>query len=88
MRIADYKIEDSDFTSMAMQFSVRYLSFFAQLPQKSGSFSNNLQKVNNRYLQRIAQVFGVAVNAIAAIPASADVNSGLGNSQWVHLVKN
>ena len=88
LSIVDYKIEDSDLLSTVKQFIIYR---FLRNAQNSGSFSNKLQKVKNRRLQGVTQVLGVAVNAITAIPeilSLIDSKTGLGNSQWVHFVRN
>jgi len=87
LRVADYKIEDSAFVSMAKQLIIYR---FLRNSQNSGSFSNKLRKVENGHLRSIAQVLGVTVNAIMGIPAVLsliEAKSNLGNSQWVHFVQ-
>lgn len=82
--IEDYKIEKSSFISIAKQFIIYRL---LRKSQQSGSFENQLLKIKNRYLLKIMHMIGVAVNTIKAIPALTKINSGLGNSQWVHFIK-
>jgi SAM-dependent methyltransferase len=83
--IEDYKIENYSFASMANQF-VKYR--FLRNSQRSGTFSNKIQKIRNRYLLKMVQVIGFMINFIAALPVLTKMNSKLGNSQWVHLIKN
>jgi SAM-dependent methyltransferase len=82
--IKDYKIENISFALMAKQFVIYR---FLRNSQQGGTFSNSIQKIRNRHLLKIGQVIAVTANSIAAIPALARMNSGLGNSQWVHLIK-
>ena len=83
--IENYMVEKSSLAFMTKQFLIYR---FLRSSQKSGSFSNSIMKIDNRHLLKIAKVIGVAVNSIAAIPALTKMNSGLGNSQWIHLIKN
>jgi 2-polyprenyl-3-methyl-5-hydroxy-6-metoxy-1,4-benzoquinol methylase len=82
--IEDYKVEESSFTSMARQF-IYYRSL--QNSQQNGSFENKILKIKNRYLLRIMEMIGKVVNSITAIPALIKMNSGLGDSLWIHLIK-
>lgn len=79
-----HKIENSSFFSMATQF---VLYRFYQRSQKKDSLENQIQKIKNRYLLRIMQVFGLVVNFFIAIPALTKINSQMGSSQWVHFIK-
>lgn len=82
--VEDYQVEKMNYTSMAKQFVIYR---FMRNSQQSGTFENRLLKVRNRHILKIFQVIGVAVNSIVAIPAFTRMNSGLGNSQWIHLIK-
>lgn len=82
--IADFKLEQSGFLTMSKQFV-----FYRMLrrSQQSGSLENRLLQTKNRYLHRMMQIIGMAVNAIAAIPALAMMPAGQGGAQWIHLIK-
>lgn len=83
-RVADYVVEKSDFFSSVKQFVIyRYL----RRAQRSGSFENKIQTIKSRFLFKMIRVFGVGVNLLMAIPAFFKRNFGLGDSQWVHLIK-
>ena len=82
--IKDYQVEKSNFIFTAKEFIIYRL---LRRSQKSGSFENQILKTRNRNLLRIMQMIGVVVNSIIAIPALTKVNSGVGNSQWVHFIK-
>jgi 2-polyprenyl-3-methyl-5-hydroxy-6-metoxy-1,4-benzoquinol methylase len=83
-QVEEYKIEKSNFFSMIKQFIIYR---FLRRSHQSGSFENQICKIRNRYLLRIMQIIGIVVNSITAIPKLTKINSGLGNSQWVHLTK-
>ncbi len=83
-RIKDYRIEKTNFTSMAKRFIISRLM---RKSQQSGSLENRIFKIRNLFLLRIMQMTGVAVNSIIAIPALAEMNSGMGSSLWVHFSK-
>lgn len=82
--IEDYKVEEPSFTSMAKRF-INYR--LLRKSQQSGSFENQILKIKNRHLLRIMQMIAKAVNSIKAIPTLIKMNSGLGDSQWIHLIK-
>jgi 2-polyprenyl-3-methyl-5-hydroxy-6-metoxy-1,4-benzoquinol methylase len=82
--IEDYRVEESSFPVMAAQFaSYRFL----RRAQRSGSFENRVQTISNGYLLRMMQAIGVIVDSAIAIPVFMKMNSGIGNSQWVHFIK-
>jgi hypothetical protein len=82
--IREHKIEDSSFLDMAKEFIIYR---FYQRSQQKGSFENYIQKIKSRYLLRLMQLVGLAVNSILAIPALTKLNSKMGSSQWVHFIK-
>ncbi len=79
-----YKIQPFEFIPMAKQFiNYRYL----RNAQRKGSFENRIQTMQNRYIRKIMRVISFAVNTLLALPALRKVNSEMGQSQWVHLIK-
>lgn len=83
-QIKDYSVEKGSLIIMAKQFVIHR---FMRKSQQKGSLENRICKIDNFYLCRIMKILGVAINSIIAIPMIAKMNSGLGNSQWVHFVK-
>ena len=83
-QIEDYKVEESSFKSMVKQFIIYR---FLRKSQISGSFENIISIIRNRYLLRIMQTLGLAINSITAIPSITKMNNTLGNSMWVHMKK-
>lgn len=82
--IEQYAVEKPGFISIAKQFIAFRLLLRSQ---QSGSFENKIFKIKNRYLLRLMQMVGMAFNALKAIPVLFKIDSGLGNSQWIHLIK-
>ncbi len=83
-KIEDHKVEKFSLTSVAKQFiTYRYL----RNSQQNGTFENKIEQINNKYLLKLIRIPGVLVNLIQALPSLFKMNSGLGNSQWVHLIK-
>lgn len=82
--LEEYKIEQSSFSTMARKFITHR---FLRKSQQSGSLENHIQRIKNGRRLRIFQRIGVGVNAIMAIPALTKKGVGMGNSQWVHLIK-
>lgn len=82
--VEDYAIEEFDLKSMALQF-IYYR--FLNKSHKSGSFENRLRAVKNKNLYKIANLIGMGVNAVTAIPALMKTGFRQGGSQWVQLKK-
>ena len=82
--VNDFRVEGLEFFSMVKQFVIYR---FLKSSQRTGSFENKVLTIKNRYLLRIMQILAVGVNFIAAVPALIKMNSGHGNSLWIHLKK-
>jgi len=83
-RVEDVKVERLSVKSVINEFIVYR---FLRNSQRRDSLGNRIRRIKNRRLLTIMQVIGLAINSMTAIPAIARMDSTLGDSQWVHMVK-
>ena len=83
-RVQAFRVENSAIVRLASQFVIyRYL----RRSQCANTMENRMQRIRNRFLLRSAQVLGIAVNSLPALPALFKIDSRQGASQWVDLIK-
>ena len=84
LRIEGYRVEEESRASIARQFVVyRYL----RKSQEGRSLENRIERIGNRYLLGAMRMIGVALGSVGAVPALVKSPPGIGDSQWVHLIK-